>query len=103
MRASDRSGAGRATTTIESGRQLADDALRDRITYSNSKCTNARIQNVFGGVQRAEFIANDDMVHRCSGSSSNKSIDDLRAEVYARITRTIAALPPIARVQSLAD
>jgi hypothetical protein len=94
---------GFSVKAAQSGKLIADDLIRDRITYSNNKCSNARIQNVFGGVQRAEFVANDDMVRRCNASYLSRGMDDLRTEVYSRVTAKIGALPPIARVQAIAD
>lgn len=82
------------------GKVLSDELTKDRIRSTSVSCTNARIQNVFGGTQRADFIANDDMSRRCAGGNAS-SIDGLRNDVLSRLAEQIAKLGPIASVQKL--
>jgi hypothetical protein len=91
---------GFAVKATQNGKQIADDLLRDRITVASRSCENARIQNVFGGVQRADFVANDDMVRRCQSSGGTANIESLRNTVYVKIADQVAKLPPIARAQA---
>jgi hypothetical protein len=79
---------------------LSDELIRDRVRSTSVSCTNARIQNVFGGVQRADFVANDDMQRRCN-SGSGQSLDALRNDVLKRVAEQVGALGPIALVQHL--
>jgi hypothetical protein len=81
-------------------KSLLDVLIRDRRAAEYATCSNARIQNVFGGVQRADFLANDDMARRCRNSASI-SIDDLRRLVYGEIAETISKMEPLSRAQFL--
>lgn len=67
------------------GKVRSDKVFRDRVSKTYQSCENARIVNVFGGIQRAEFVANQDMSNRCSGSSSRPSPSDSRAEIIAKL------------------
>jgi uncharacterized protein YceK len=67
---------------------------RGTVEYSYKKCQNARIQNVFGGVSRAEFTANDHMQQECSGRAQG-SLDDLRNQVMNRIVAQVLSIPAI--------
>lgn len=88
---------GYALTAEHGGKQIADELIRGKFASDYAKCQNARIQNVFGGVTRAEFIANADMRARCREGS--QSIDELRAHVLDRIVQKIAQIEPIRAVQ----
>jgi hypothetical protein len=92
---------GFAVKAAQSGRPIADELVRDRLTSTYATCTNARVQNVFGGVQRADFVANSDMVQRCSGNTAQVDLDKMRTQVYQRIAERVAKIAPIARVQEL--
>lgn len=65
-----------------------------------SKCQNARIQNVFGGVSAASFIANNDMQSRCSGVGF-VSLDQVRKDIYKKIVDDILNIPIIRKVHKL--
>jgi hypothetical protein len=75
-----------------------EDVVRGTLNVEQVRCSNARIQNVFGGVQGADFIANDDMTSRCR-SGNGKSMSDVRTEIFdaiadaVRRARISAALP----------
>jgi len=84
----------------QNGKVLSDDLVRDRAQSTSVSCTNARVQNVFGGVQRADFVANDDMQRRCGGGTG-PSLDTLRSDVLKQVGRQVAKLGPIAFVQQL--
>ena len=77
-----------------------DDLVRGKVGGSYGRCQNARIQNVFGGVNPAGFIANDDMQMRCNGSQAVQ-MDDLRKEVLSKITSSVLKVPAIAAVHSM--
>ena len=67
------------------GNVKIDKVIRDRLSKNYQSCENARIVNVFGGVQRAEFVANEDMSRRCNSSSSRSSPNDSRTEVISKL------------------
>ena len=69
----------------KNGRIKSDKVFRDRVSKTFSSCENARIVNVFGGVQRAEFVANQDMSNRCNGVSSRSSPNDSRSEIMGKV------------------
>ena len=71
------------------GTRVFNKLIRDRETRSYSFCRNARIQNVFGGVQAATFVANDHMQSQCSGNSSPVRARDLRERVIDGIAEQI--------------
>lgn len=93
---------GYVITATQGGRQLADDLVRGKVENGYEKCLNPRIQNVFGGVTRADFVANDDQQRRCSGQQS-ASIDDLRKIVLERIVAGIRRIGPIKAVHEMGD
>jgi len=71
---------------------VAEKLFRDKIVIEYSFCRNERIQNVFGGVKRATFIANGDMAQRCGGSNTSASPDYLRDCVINQLTSEIRQL-----------
>lgn len=62
--------------------------VRGKVGGQYIECRNARVQNVFGGVERADFIANQDMSNRCTGNSEI-SRDSLRSLVFDRVVSAI--------------
>jgi hypothetical protein len=79
------------------GAQIADNLLRAREVDSSSYCSNPRVQNVFGGVSPAGFVANDHMQGNCrSFSRSTVSTDTLRSRVYGKLAQSILDIGPIA-------
>lgn len=78
------------------GGAKSDRLLRDRIERTYSICSNARIQNVFGGVQPATFQANAEMERLCAGRSSVVRARDLRPDVLERLVAEIESLPVVA-------
>ncbi|MGY0710224.1 hypothetical protein [Azospirillum argentinense] len=77
-----------------------DHLLRNKIIRSWRSCSNARIQNVFGGIQRADFVANDHMRRTCNGDLP-VSVDRLRDNVLDEVARSIEKIPAIARIAPL--
>lgn len=77
-----------------------DEVVRDRASREWRSCANARIQNVFGGVQRADFIANNHMQTVCGSGGSPVSPDALRDEAMSRIVNAIGRIPAIASAVS---
>lgn len=80
-----------------------DELVRDRASREWRSCSNERIQNVFGGVQRADFVANDHMRSVCGAGSSPASPDMLRNEAIDRLVTVIGRIPAIAKVASRGD
>lgn len=74
--------------------------IRGKVGGEYQRCQNARIQNVFGGVNPATFVANDDQRRRCSGSSST-SIDHLRNEVLSKVVEGVREVPIIKAAEHL--
>ncbi len=89
---------GYAISINQKGRKIYDDTIRGRVNKKYQHCKNARIQNVFGGVVPANFIANDHMQKTCSQNESI-SIDSLRQEVFDKITDSILSVEPIRKIQ----
>ena len=85
---------GYVITAMVGGKVIHEEVVRGKAGGESSRCQNARIQNVFGGVTSAGFTANSDMQRRCSGSSSG-SIDVLRQEVLVKIVDGILTVPQI--------
>ncbi len=92
---------GFAVKATQFGKPVSDELVRDRLTSTYTTCTNARVQNVFGGVQRADFVANADMAQRCSGNGIQTDLDSMRTQIYHRIAERVAKIAPVARVQEL--
>ena len=82
------------------GAPAFDELVRDRASREWRSCSNARVQNVFGGVQRADFVANDHMQTVCNNASSPSSPDDLRSEAISRLVIAIGRIPAIAKASS---
>lgn len=82
------------------GMQPYDHLLRDKTNRTWRSCSNARIQNVFGGVQRADFVANDHMAQTCNGGGTPVSADRLRDSVLDDVIRSIKRIPVIERIAS---
>ncbi|MCR9073680.1 MAG: hypothetical protein NXI18_18500 [Alphaproteobacteria bacterium] len=72
------------------GELIDEDLVTGTVSSTSAQCQDARIRNVFGGVQPAGFIANDDMQRRCGGSSASvKSRSSLESEALSRMARDI--------------
>jgi hypothetical protein len=91
---------GYVVTATQDGKTIFDEVVRGKLGGEYSRCQNARIQNVFGGVSRADFVANDDMQRRCSGAS-NISMEELRKQVFSKITDGVLRIEPIKAVHEL--
>lgn len=77
--------------------EASERLLRDTIERVYSACSNARIQNVFGGVQPATFQANAEMERLCSGRSGPVRARDLRGDVLERLVAEIESLPVVSK------
>jgi hypothetical protein len=91
---------GYVITAVQDGKTIFDEVIRGKLGGEYRRCQNARIQNVFGGVSRADFVANDDMQRRCSGSSA-VSMEDLRRQVLNKIVDGVLKVGPIQAVHEL--
>ncbi|BBK37729.1 hypothetical protein STAQ_28070 [Allostella sp. ATCC 35155] len=78
-----------------------DRLIRERESRGWSQCANARIQNVFGGVQPASFVANDHQVSTCSGSGTQISSDELRSSALDKVVSAIESIEPIKKAIAL--
>lgn len=85
---------GYVVTAINNDKVIYDEVIRGKVNGEYERCKNARIQNVFGGVSPASFVANDDMRVRC-GDRSVVSMENLRKEVLSKVVDGILKVPPI--------
>lgn len=85
---------GYVVSAVADGKTIYDEVIRGKIGGEYRRCQYPRIQNVFGGVSSAGFVANDDMQQRCAGPSS-ASIEELRKEVFAKVVDGALKAPPI--------
>lgn len=91
---------GYVINAFSNDKSIHDEVVRGKVGGEYRRCQNARIQNVFGGVSPASFVANPDMQQRCSGANAS-SIDDLRKKVMAAITQGVLNVSPIKMVHEL--
>ena len=91
---------GYVVTAVVDGKVVCDEVVRGKVEAEYSRCQNARIQNVFGGVSSAEFVANDDMQRRCS-IPSPVSMEVLRDEVLSKIALGVLKVPSIKSAHEL--
>ena len=77
-----------------------EELVRGVVSAGFTRCQNPRVTNVFGGVQPAGFMANDEMERLCSGSSS-VSMDALRKGVFNRLMDGVLKVKQISRVHEL--
>ena len=81
------------------GKVITDRVFRTHFEQSFSACENARIVNVFGGSNRAEFIANDDMKVKCAGGGSRPDrramitqvMEGMRARLKGRCAASVVS------------
>ena len=85
---------GYVVSAVADGKTIYDEVIRGKVGGEYRRCQNARIQNVFGGVSSAGFVANNDMQQRCAGPSS-VSIDELRKEIFSKVVEAVLKVPPI--------
>jgi len=88
------------TVSIVGGVQETEQIVRGRVVGGYQRCQNQRIQNVFGGISSAGFIANDDMQRRCAGND-HIAMDELRRNVLEKVVDAVVNLPEIRRVHEL--
>lgn len=91
---------GYVITASSAGQTIHDEVIRGKVGGEYRRCQNDRVQNVFGGVTSAGFVANDDMQRRCSGSSA-VSIEGLRAEVLSKVAEGVLKVLPIKTAHEL--
>lgn len=77
-----------------------NEVVRGNVRQEYARCQNARIQNVFGGVTPANFVANRDMETRCNRASS-VSMEDMRSQVYSAVAEEVLRIKPIRNVHDL--
>jgi hypothetical protein len=85
---------GYVVTATENGKPIHDEVIRGTVNSTGNRCLNARVQNVFGGVAPASFVANNDMQSRCGGQSV-ESIEALRSKVYDQVAASILKVPTL--------
>lgn len=66
--------------------------VRDRRTAETGVCSNARIINVFGGIQPASFVANDHMANLCNNNRGTLDANSVRRDVLRTIRDRIVAM-----------
>lgn len=91
---------GYVVDAVADGKTVYDKVIRGRVGGEYQRCQNARIQNVFGGVNPADFVANDDQQQRCSGASA-ASMDRLRREVLSKVVDGVRELPVVRAAEAL--
>jgi len=91
---------GYVVTAVFDGKNIHDELVRGKVGGEYRRCQNARIQNVFGGVTSAGFVANSHMEQMCGGSQA-VSIDSLRSEVYSKLVEGILKVRPIKAMHDL--
>lgn len=79
---------------VDEDGEIFNKLIRDTESSSYRECTNKRVQNVFGGIQAAEFIANNDMQNDCTGGN-RLDLRELRKRVISRLADEIANIPAI--------
>ncbi|MBC7623061.1 MAG: hypothetical protein H7232_06725 [Aeromicrobium sp.] len=77
-----------------------EQVVRGKVSGESRRCINPRIQNVFGGVTAAGFVANSDMANRCSGSTS-VSMESLRKDVFSKLVEGVLNVPSIKVVHAM--
>jgi hypothetical protein len=63
------------------GREITNTLLRDRVSKSYSFCTNRRVQNVFGGIEGADWTANATMAANCNSIQKPVRASTLREKL----------------------
>lgn len=91
---------GYVVSAVADGKTIHDEVIRGKVGGEYRRCQNARIQNVFGGVSSAGFVANDHMQQQCAGPSS-ASIDELRKDIFSKVVDGVLKVPPIKATHEL--
>lgn len=73
---------------------LHDEFVRGHIVRIYQSCENARVVNVFGGVQPASFFANSDMEDKCTNYPKGISIDTVREAALQDTVKRLVSLEP---------
>lgn len=91
---------GYVVTALVDGKQLTEEVVRGKVGGEYQRCQNARIQNVFGGVSPADFVANDHMASTCNGRQATP-IDGLRRDVLDKVADGVLNVPSIRKIHDL--
>lgn len=91
---------GYVVTALAEGKTIHDEVVRGKLGGEYRRCQNARIQNVFGGVTSAGFVANSHMEQTCAGQNA-VSMDALRSEVFSKLVDGVLKVRPIKAVHDL--
>lgn len=88
---------GYVVRVLQDDHVMLDELMRGTLTERFVSCNNPRIVNVFGGTTRADFVANNDMVSRCSGATNSPpSIQDLKSRVLKLLVDKVVSVEPLA-------
>jgi hypothetical protein len=87
-------------SAISNDRKIYDEVIRGKVGGKYHRCQNPRIQNAFGGVTSAGFIANDHMKQYCENQTVT-SIDELRKEVFSKVVDETLKIPSIKAVHEI--
>jgi hypothetical protein len=82
------------TATDSKGNQVYEQIVRGTENSARNECQNRRVQNVFGGVQAASFVANDAMAAECA-QGDTATTTDLRGRVLRKLNAAISRIPKI--------
>lgn len=85
---------GYVVTAKANDKVISEEVVRGTLNSEGGRCQNARVQNVFGGVTPAGFMANDEMIARCSVATA-EDLSALRMKVYKEVAAAVLRVPPL--------
>jgi hypothetical protein len=85
---------GYVVTVEGGGAPRFEKLVRGTATGEQVHCSNSRVQNVFGGVQGADWVANSDMAARCR-AGNGKSMNELREQILREVADAATQAPQL--------
>jgi hypothetical protein len=80
----------------QDGKVIFEKLLRDKLGETYYYCSNARVQNVYGGLSGASFWPNAQVQTFCQQGRARVDVTHLREKIPERLAAEISSIPVIA-------
>lgn len=82
---------------MQYGQSLVEKIIREKVGDTYYACSNPRVQNVYGGLSRAEVWPNAQVESLCQRGGTRTDVTHYRRKIPERLAAEIASIPAIAK------
>ena len=88
---------------MQHGQSLVEKIIREKVGDTYYACSNPRVQNVYGGLSRAEMWPNAQVESLCQRGGTRTDVTHYRRKIPERLAAEIALIPVIAKSIALSQ